>query len=135
MSLRPEQLIAASRRGSQRGIVAELLVAAKLTSEGYHVSFSPCNAAHDLIADDGHGKVRRLQVKCAYARESIGKMVVNLSSNTATGRKHYKSDQFDAFAIVVADDTEADVFYWPNTGEEASQKVISDELRTCTSLP
>lgn len=135
MSVQLNRLLAASRRGSQRGIVAELIVAAVLTSEGYHVSFSPCNAAHDVIADDGKGKVRRLQVKCAYMREATGRTVVNLSSNTATGRKHYKEEQFDAFAIVVASDEGVDVFYWPNTGEEASQKVINDELRTCTTLP
>jgi hypothetical protein len=101
----------------RRGYVAELRVAAELTSRGAIVSFPPGDSPYDLIADMC-GKLRRIQVRLAERhRDSYRIRGLN-------GRKRpYAHDAFDLFAVM----TPEGEIVWVEKDEVISATTLTDE--------
>ena len=119
-----------AKPGSERGRVAELMVAAHLTSRGWRVSFSPSDASYDLLVEQS-GRMLRVQVKTAYQRGSRGYNVFNTASGTAKSRHNYEDQAFDYFAVVVAGEG---IFYVPQNAEWRHSKRVDDDMLTLTEL-
>ncbi len=129
--MRIAEILARANQGSNRGRVAELLVAADLSSRGYIVSFPSAESAFDLIASRGTRDIR-IQVKCAYAKGSGA--VVHTSRTIGRRREpwQYAIGDFEFFGVVVP---EEGIFYLPHDGSWKSHQPINDDVRTYTELP
>jgi hypothetical protein len=129
----PEKMMARAQVGPQRGRVAELLVAAELTSRGYIVSLTSPDAPYDLVAERvSDHRVFRVQCKTAYVN-SRGREVFNTAStNGGRPRHQYDKDDFDVFAVVSSEG----IFYLAHDEyTPRSSKVIDDDIRAQTEPP
>jgi len=78
-------------------------VQAKLLDKGVDVCIPTReNGPYDLLAKDAHGMWHHIQVKTAY--ETKEGVRVNISRTTSKGRKPYRADEVDQFAVVHKDD-------------------------------
>ena len=113
--------------GSQRGRVAELLVAADLTARGYIVGFTNSDAPYDLVAERVRDhKLFRIQVKAAY-QKGRGQIFNTSRKRPRNGpRVAYHPDDFDCFAVVSA---EVGIVYVPHDEDTPTNtRVVSEDM-------
>ncbi len=92
-----------------KGSVAELVVAAKLMNEGWHILMPYGeNARYDLVAEKD-GRFVRIQVK--YVTPKDGKLYVNCRSSNNWSVVPYTAKEIDVLAVYNAID--ASVYYVP----------------------
>ena len=127
-------IVSRATQGSNRGRVAELLVAADLSASGFIVSFPSADSPFDLIASAGK-KDFRVQVKCAYERKDRpGSWVVHTRRTIGRRREpwEYQLEDFDYYGIVVPDEG---IYYPPHNGLWKSHQTITDEVRVHREIP
>jgi len=120
------------------GKIGELLTAVELLRHGFSVSWPAVDEGYDLIADDGCGRLARLQVKTAIPNE--GGTYNILFARGANSKRKYSKEDIDAFVVTLIYDSGTAFYVIPVTDDPPMKGIFwqpgqhpryPDKWKTC----